>query len=104
MYQVAHSAEEAAEIILRFYSVYHSLRYVGERVVLRLQRALPDAIVEQLTREFRDLLVSGVISQGRALPEEADEPDLRELPRLILRVARVHQGRLIELIHRINAS
>ena len=104
IYQVARSAEEAAQTILRFYSTYHSLRYVGERVVLRLQRALPDAVVEQLTREFRDLLVSGTITQERALPEEADEPELRELPRLILRVAREHQGRLTELIHRINAG
>lgn len=102
IYRVARSGEEAAEAILRFYSTYHSLRHVGERVVLRLQRALPDSVVEQLTREFHDLLVSGVISQGRALPEEADEPELQKLPRLVLRFARIHQGRLTELIHRIN--
>ena len=38
VYQVAYSAEEAVEIIQGFYSVYQSLRYVGDRVVLRLKR------------------------------------------------------------------
>ena len=102
IYRLAHSAEEAARIILRFYAVYHSLRYVGDALVLRLQRPLPEQAVAQLTREFQDLLRSGAIQQGRALPEEADEPQLQHLPRLILRFNRKDYGRLVELIHRIN--
>ena len=101
-YQVARSAEEAARIILRFYSVYHSLRYVGDRVVLRLQRPLPDAAAGQLSREFRDVLTSGAIQQGQALPEEPNEPELQHLPRLTLRFNRRDYGRLIDLVHRIN--
>ncbi len=102
IYQVARSAEEAAQIIQRFYSVYHSQRYVKGMLVLRLQQRLSDAAVAQLTREFRDLLSSGAIRQVAALPEEADEPALKELPRLLLPFNRQHYGRLIELIHRIN--
>ena len=102
VYQVAHSAEEAAEIIQRFYSVYHSQRYVKGWLVLRLQRPLAELAVAQLTREFHDILKSGVIRQGAALPEEADEPELKDLPRLILNFDRQHFGRLIELLHRIN--
>jgi uncharacterized protein (TIGR00730 family) len=101
-YQVARSAEEAVKTILRFYAVYHSLRYVDDRLVLRLQRPLPDGAAAQLTREFHDLLRSGAIQEGRALPEETDEPELQHLPRLILRFNRKEHGRLIHLIHRIN--
>ena len=101
-YQIVYSAEDAARAILKFYRVYHSLRYVRDQLVLRLQRPLPARAPAMLTREFKDLLRDGAIRQGKALPEEADEPELRRLPRLILDFNRKDYGRLIELIHRIN--
>ncbi len=103
IYQVARSAEEAVAVIRRFYSVYHSLRYVNDRLVMRLQYALPERAVSRLTREFRDILRGGEIAQGGPLPQEADEPDLRHLPRLVLHFNRKDFGRLIQLINRINA-
>ncbi|MDP3722808.1 MAG: TIGR00730 family Rossman fold protein, partial [Candidatus Omnitrophota bacterium] len=102
LYQVVSSAAEAVQKILDFYAVYQSLRYVDDWLVLRLQRPLPDGAPEQLTHEFHDLLRSGTIRQGRALPGEADEPELQHLPRLLLRFNRMEYGRLAELIHRIN--
>ena len=36
------------------------------------------------------------------MPEEADEPELARLPRLVLTFNRKDYGRLVELIHRIN--
>ncbi len=104
LYQVARSAEEAADLVLGFYRVYHSQRYVGDRLVLRLQEPLSDVLVERLNREFADLLSSGAITQGGALPGEADEPHLKHLPRLIFRYNQQQFGRLVELIHRINAA
>ena len=103
VYQVTDSAEEAARIILQFYAVYHSLRYVGEQLVFRLQHRLPEHAPAQLTAEFRDLLQPGsAIQQGGALTGETDEPELARLPRLILKFNRKDYGRLIELINRIN--
>jgi uncharacterized protein (TIGR00730 family) len=102
IYRTATSAEAGAASIRHFYSTYHSARYVGARLVVRLQRALPSAWLPRLTRTFRDLLHSGEIEQGAALPEEADEPELAHLPRLVLRFNRQQHGRLIELIHTIN--
>ena len=102
IYHVARSAEEAAEQIRRFYAVYHSLRYVGDQLVLRLRHRLPESAVARLSREFRDLLTGGEIQQGSALPEERDESELQELPRLILHFNRQHYGRLIQLIHRVS--
>jgi len=102
LYQVAHSAKDAAEIIQRFYSTYHSMRYVGERLVLRLHRALPPPALEALMREFRDLVASGRFMASGPLPEEADEPELQHLSRVVFRFSRQHYGRLIELIHRLN--
>ena len=102
LYQVARSAEEAVQHILGFYSVYHSMRYVGDYLVIRLQRPLPAVATVTLTGEFRDLLSSGTIRQTAPLPEEVDEPLLKDLPRLVLRFNRQQFGRLVDLIHRIN--
>ncbi len=102
LYQVARSAQGVVEIIQRFYSTYHSLRYVGDRLVLRLHRALPQAALDTLTREFRELLASGRFASSGPLPEEADEPELRHLSRVVFLFSRQRYGRLIELIHRLN--
>ena len=105
-YQVAYSPREAVEIISRFYSVYHSMRYVDHRMVLRLRRPLPAPFLKRIAQEFRDILAAGRIQQGKALPEEresqGDEPELAKLPRLIFEFNRRDYSRLIEMIHRIN--
>ena len=106
-YQVAHSPKEAADIILGFYRVYHSMRYVDGETVIRLKKPLPAPALKRLSKEFADILTEGEIRQGKALPQEeeeqGDEPELRGLPRLILNFNRRDYGRLTELIHRINA-
>ena len=102
IYQVTESAEEAARVIERFYSTYHSLRYVRDVLVLRLQRRLPEREVERLPHRFRDLLLGDAFTEREALPEEADEPQLAHLPRLVFRFNRQYYGRLIELIHHVN--
>src|SRR5206468_5746429 len=83
LFKVTTSVDEAVEEITRFYRVYHSARTVGPRLVIRLTRAIPDTLVAALGREFKDLVVSGSFTQGTALPEEADEPELAALPRLV---------------------
>ena len=103
IFQVVTSAEEAARRILEFYRTYHSLRYVGDRLVVRLTQPLRRGVPAQLSREFKDLLRAGAIEQTAALPEEADEPELAHLPRLVFAFNRKDYGRLIEMIHRINA-
>ncbi len=102
IYQVATSAEEAARMVLDFYAVYHSIRYVKEWTVLRLHRPLSYKAVSLLNKEFKDILSDGEISQGPAVAEEGDEPDLELLSRLILRFNRRDYGRLSQMIHRIN--
>lgn len=102
IFQVARSAQEAASMIQQFYAVYHSMRYVGRELVIRLQKKLPETLLSRLSRDFRDLLVRGDVRQDVPLHEEADEPELGHLPRLILSFDRKSYGRLIQLIHRIN--
>ena len=103
LFKVTSSVDEAVEEITRFYRVYHSARTVGRRLVIRLNRAIPASLVETLSHEFGDILLAGPIIQTGALEEE-DEPELAELPRLVLSFNRTNFGRLRQLIDRLNAD
>ena len=102
LYRIAHSPEEATDWIASYYSLYHSARQVGKRIVIRLEEELTDGQVARLNEEFRDLVASGTISKTPALREEADEPALESKPRIMFAYDRSRAGRLNELILAIN--
>jgi uncharacterized protein (TIGR00730 family) len=101
LFRVTDDAGEAVHEILGFYSNYHSSRYVGERLALRLRRA-PDAEqLEALNRDFADLLAAGAIEASGPLPQEGGE--LPGYARLVLFFDRREMGRLRALIDRLNS-
>jgi len=102
LFSVVESAGAAVDEIVTFYRVYHSLRFVDRLLVLRLMHRLAGEHLDTLNREFADLLETGAFEQRAALPEEADEPDLQDLPRLVFRYHRRSAGRIRQLINRIN--
>jgi hypothetical protein len=102
LYKVTDSLDEAVAEVLGFFRVYHSMRYVRDKLVLRIQTPLPSALLNDINREFADILVAGKIEAGEALEAELDEPDLTGLPRLILSFNRRSLGRLRQLIDCIN--
>ena len=102
LYRIAHSPEEATDWIAAYYSTYHSLRQVRDRLVIRLEKELTDDQVSILNKRSRDLVASGRISKTSALREEADEPGLRSKPRIVFSYDRGRAGRLNELILEIN--
>lgn len=103
LFLITDDVSEAVREILQFYRVYHSMRYVGDRLVLRLQQRLPEEVVERFNQEFSDILVSGRIEQTGPLPQEADDPHLAHLARLVLHFNRRDFGRLRLMINEINA-
>jgi uncharacterized protein (TIGR00730 family) len=102
LYRVTNRLDEAVGEIVTFYRNYHSSRYVANRLVLRLHHApTPDALA-RLEREFADILSDGGFSTGPALPEEAEESVLADLPRLVFSFNRRDVGRLRQLIDALN--
>jgi uncharacterized protein (TIGR00730 family) len=95
---------EAIEEITGFYRVYHSSRYVGRHWVIRLNRPVPQALVEALRRDFGPLIEEGGIEQRGPLPEEHEtEPELGHLPRLVFAARRSSSfGLRRQLIDRLN--
>lgn len=103
LYRVTDSNDMAVREVLLFYRVYHSMRYVNDILVLRLTSQVSESRLAYLNERFVDILVSGAIEQRSALPEEHGEPELAELPRLVLHFNRKSLGRLRQLIDAINA-
>jgi hypothetical protein len=103
LFRIVDSAEAAASEIEGFYRNYHSSRFVRDRLVLRLRHPLTAAQVDALNVRFAHLCPDGKIEQGSALPEEADEPDLLALPRLVVPYHRRSAGGLRQLIDVVNS-
>jgi uncharacterized protein (TIGR00730 family) len=103
LYRVTDRVDQATNEILTFYRNYHSSRYVGNRLVLRLHRAPAPEVVARLENEFRDIFAEGGFSVGPALPEEeAEDSALAELPRFTFIFNRRSFGRLRQLIDELN--
>jgi uncharacterized protein (TIGR00730 family) len=96
--------KEAVEEILRFYRNYHSSRWVGQRLVIRINEPLPKKAIVALNEEFSDFVRKGHIVQSGALPQEENEPEILSLPRLVFTPHRSRFGRLRQLIDAINLS
>ncbi|KJH71235.1 LOG family protein [Aliterella atlantica] len=101
LYTLTDNLDVACSAITRFYQVYHSSRYVREKLVIRLKTELSDADVEQLNADFSDILVKGRIEKSQALPQEAQD-ETAKLPRLVLYFNQRDLGRMYQMIAKIN--
>jgi uncharacterized protein (TIGR00730 family) len=97
------SVEAAVARINRFYSRYHSMRYVDGKLVFRLTSQLGPGSIQKLKEKFHDILLPGgdIVPSG-ALPAEVEDADAVELPRLVLDFNRKDFGRLKSLIDAVN--
>jgi uncharacterized protein (TIGR00730 family) len=102
LYRIVNSVDDAAKEVLHFYANYHSCRWVGDLLVLRLQKAPQAKQLAELNREFKDIVASGNIRLASAFPPERSDNDQLELERIAFRFDRVHYGRLRQLIDALN--
>ena len=103
LFERVYSVEAAVECINRFYRRYHSQRYVDKKLVIRMSSELGPHAVEELKERFSDILTrGGDICVSCPLPEEADEKQIADLPRLVVDFNRKDFGRLRKFIDAIN--
>jgi uncharacterized protein (TIGR00730 family) len=102
LYRIVHSPEAGVDEIRSFFSTYHSLRQVKDRLVVRLEKDLSSEAIDELNEKFADLLPEGRIEKTAALPEEANEPELLEKPRIVFSYDHRSAARLRLLIDEIN--
>jgi hypothetical protein len=103
LFRLTDNYQVAVDEVLGFFRVYHSMRYVKQKLVFRLNEPLHPLKLDEINANFADILLEGQFELGEALPGERDEPDLAHLPRLIFSFSRRSFGRLRQLIDTINA-
>lgn len=102
LFKVTDDAQEAADEVTRFYSNYHSVRYVKDELILRLQRKPTEQQLDQINASFSDVLVKGQFKVTGPLAAERDEPSLNHLHRLVFHFNKKDHGRLRILIDHLN--
>ena len=104
LFRIAESVDDAVAQIEKFYRNFRSYRWVGTRMVIRLNTKLTDASIRWLSAQFADILDGDEFAQCGALPEEQNEPDLAHLPRLVFTPHRRNFGRIRKVIDAINEA
>ncbi|BBI16433.1 hypothetical protein DB42_AQ00430 [Neochlamydia sp. EPS4] len=99
LFYIARSVEDAVLHVQQFYRHYHSSRYVGSQLVIRLNRELTDREVEYLNKHYQLLVVEGKIEKSGPLPQEIDHLNL---PRLVFQHTHRDFGILRAMIDTLN--
>jgi uncharacterized protein (TIGR00730 family) len=111
LYTITDNLGVACSAISDFYRVYHSSRYVGDQLVIRLNHDVTETQVAALNRDFSDILIEGRIEKSEMLGEETQhqQPQPQQvldktehLPRLRFRFNQRDHGRLYQMIAAIN--
>jgi hypothetical protein len=102
LYEIVDNPREAVEKVAHFYRNFHSIRYIDDRLIIRVRVQPSKFLVERLNSEFSEILVSGEIEPCDIHLYEYEEPDVADLHRLRLHFDQRHLGRLRSLIDALN--
>ena len=102
LYLITDSVDEAIAELLRFHRNYHSRRFVGRTMVIRLRHAPTPEQIESLSSSFADICSEKGIWATPPLSAERTGGDHLELPRIAMEFDRTHHGRLRQLIDALN--
>jgi uncharacterized protein (TIGR00730 family) len=104
LFTITRDPFEAAQVINDFYRIYHSSRFVGKTLVIRLNKPLHAEQIATLQDEFAEIIEPGSrLVTTLPLPAEADQPDLLDLPRLAFDFNRRNYGLLEAFLRRLNS-
>ncbi len=104
LFRVTDSVEDAVDEVIGFYSIYNSMRFVQDRLILRLHVEPPEHVLQQANAEFGDVCSHGVIEKTAVHRLEFDDEHLMHLPRIAFAFDRRQVGRLRELINFLNCE
>jgi uncharacterized protein (TIGR00730 family) len=103
LFLLTDDARKAVDEVVRFFSNYHSMRYVRNKLVFRLQRSPTEAELATINDQFSSILAEGKFELWHEpLEEERDEVELAKMTRLVFRFNRRNFGRLRQLIDFLN--
>lgn len=104
LYRVCNDVDEAVGEIEGFYRNFHSIRFVGRRLVVRLLHEPTDELLAALQRDHGHLCRQGVFERSGPLPAEVADGDAVDKPRLVFDFVRRDWAGLRLLIDALNRA
>jgi hypothetical protein len=104
LYQITDDTDEAVKIITRFYRNFHSTRFVKDLFVIRLKHAPSDSALEAMNEDFADINTGAPVKRIEPTPEEVEDNEHVELPRIAFNFNRKDYGRLRQMIDVLNSQ
>jgi uncharacterized protein (TIGR00730 family) len=103
LYRITDDTDQAVKIITRFYRNFHSSRFVKDLFVIRLKHAPSDSAIEAMNEDFADINTGAPIKRIEPTPEEREDNEHVDLPRIAFSFNRREYGRLRQLIDVLNS-
>ncbi|HXJ61294.1 MAG TPA: TIGR00730 family Rossman fold protein [Verrucomicrobiae bacterium] len=103
LYHITDDASHAVKFITRFYRNYHSMRFVRDQLVIRLLHRPTPTAIDALNQDFSDIINAGCMAIVEPTPEEREDNQHLELPRIAFEFNRRDYGRLRKLIDVLNS-
>ena len=102
LYKITQSLDEAAKEVTHFYNNFHSIRYVRDKLLIRLNRKPSPTQMMEIRQQFSHIKVKDDFEIIDAMAVEKDEPAISNMPRLAFTFNRKDHGHLRRLINYLN--
>jgi uncharacterized protein (TIGR00730 family) len=102
LFMITEDVDAAAQEIVGFYRNYHSIRWVGDQLIIRMRQGPDDDQLAELNAAHAGLLVSGEIERVDPTPAERSGNDHLDLARLGMTYDKYRQSGIHRLIRDLN--
>jgi len=102
LFTITDDVDAACEEVVGFYRNYHSIRWSGDRLIIRMQRGPDDDQLEALNDAFADLVTEGRIERSGPTPAERSSGDAVDLDRIVMRYDKWRQSAIHRIIRHVN--
>lgn len=93
----------AAREILGFYRNYHSIRWAGDTLIIRMKHGPNAAQLAELNERFGHLVVDGTIATSGPTPGEVASGDHVSLDRIVMTYDKYRPSEIQSLVRAVNA-
>lgn len=104
LYHIASDVQDAVGTINNFYRNYHSMRIVGKLTVIRLNKEISDARLNEINQQFANLVEVGSIEKINPTSAEVADKDNLDKFRVAFQFARRDFGGLRMMIDQLNQN
>ena len=103
LFSVTDDVDVACAEIVGFYRNYDSIRWAGDRLIIRMHQGPDDAQLETLNEAHGDLLTEGRIERSEPTPAERSGRDALDLDRIVMKYDKWRQSSIHRIIRDVNA-